>query len=1418
MQYESRLIWPLWVAYVLKYVLKARMFIGRNCERQRVKTWLLQNGFLVLYGQPLVGKSSLAMQVAVDLQVENRERGQSCSINTVLCNTASDWSGLKSAICQEFSLDDTQTNEQLARAVISRKNTFSPDTTLLLLLKVSLRQEAERSDVQTLARFLQRLSSSDVKIVITSRRKLPIQVVAELQQLQVGPLTLDDASELFHHAAPDVIMGDFRELIQRYSFGLPQLVLQMAELVKGTLGFTASELTQELSDNPGLLMKGLEDEARELFSKHSPEVQERLMKLAMLLGGSFNAQHLQAAESLDERKVKVLARRLQDEGCLIVQAKIGRMDIEPLVLLHMGNIEHVNADDQARLRVVTLLGRVLTRAERDFYLKGLDTVYGHLEGEWPVLRHCLRQAIHCTENIYQAFMEVALKTDRLMTRLFPHEALAFYEAMATAAVRFGTPQDQAVLQNLIGMAHSVGIGTGWNKALEHFHLALPVLRKKARSLSYLRLLCDLGFTLYRLNNFQQSERYLREAVSLFSDDIGTEANPKLVYHLIRARYLLSVPVLFQGHFQEAKELVKDTMELLEQTAPHHPVKPMLINSLGLVYERSGEDQNMALFYYERSLAARRPYQALMPTDLVACLNNIGMQYQRRGDCKSALTYLEECLAIRLRDNRWHFSTGLTYQHIGHVYLKMGDYRKAAANLQEAATIYKRCTPKHDALCKVALSLAHVHVVLEDLLEAKLCLQDVIDCARNADLSDDGLAVLLSAIEHTTQLEGQMSKKVTSLLSWAQELLSKFQGDSCERVRTHRDIIDALITPAVIPDVIASENETPDLTLRISELCQECRTFSDRGKVVLLWDQYERQGQVSRSAFSRLMKPPSRPHDPQPSNVPDETPPPVEKADNLDRPDRVLSQGQNLQEQNCSAVQEHTPGGTLRPGYSQNPTTVCPTLEQSREDKDLVTRTSAVAASSDTRSRPSTTHASVSTLSGLSAVEGQQGQQVSPLFCVHYVRPIQETEHDKPTAHTPHCSDRDREEERLQYLGNVPLQHDGQLTQHDEHQPTTPDEHHPTPPDEHQPTQPKELKLAMSVVEPVRSALNSTTLTGTQSSAHSSSRTPPHGGRPNASKSIVNVDAPVTCSREFISTEETVRSGRRPVSGHQHTSPPPMTVHQHMSPPPMTVRLGTMDISLTRNRTAPTFLQDQVEKLACLTQNAGRCPQALLDQPEHWSQTFQRSRGTFNQSQLRMQDNPLQFQYGRDNATHRGLIDSDFHSIHPHDGQARLNPHNQLIVKPLMTAKSRNEEFLVFSELNLEIEYSQHRDYRPHYHRGIPENQHAPGIKFREEQSARIKTGHSVSRAGVPENLQGLVFQFQDEHGPVPAESSNSSSTELKMVLTEGGAEEQTLGTLDSQWNPWHQISPSGSVTAESETGNEHEAGVSFSAASLSESS
>lgn len=836
-----------------------RAFIGRHREREQVKTRLLQDGVLLLYGQPLVGKSSLAIQVAEELREEYEDRqNPTFATFAVDCKDANNWPDVMLEICRSFSLHETAANEnRLAATVLQQKSTLGCTKLLLLLLKLH-GMRATGNDVTSMARTLRTLASGSVMTVVTSRRQLHLPTC---QRLNLSPMTLDEASELLRYQAPDVNAEEFRDLLQRYCYGLPPLVLQVAELVTGDplLTFTAAELTQELADNPALLMEGLGQEAGQLYTKLSPEVQGHVSCIVTLLDGTFSQEALQAVTGVEDARIKTLMRHLHEESSVIIDNESRRMRIEPLVLHHIRKLGHITADDQARLRVVTLLGRVLTRAEHDLYVTGQDTVYGHLHGDWPQLQHVLRQAIHCTSDTYHAYLQVALKADKLLAKCFPHEALEFYRNMADAAGRYGTSRDLAVMRGLIGMAVTFSTaGTGWEEAVRYFHMALPVLQQERNSVCYLRLLCDIGVANFRINKLHESERYLQEAVSI-SQGVYVEDERELIFHLLRARSLLALPSIFKGHLVESKALLLETLELCEQFSPFHPDKPIMINSLGLIYERGNEDQDKALHYYKQSLVERRRYQDVAPGDLVVTLNNVGMQYSRRGDHETALTYLAEAEAIRARDTRWHYHTALTQQHTGQVSMTMGDFKKAERHLLEAACVYSRCTPHHDVRGKVALSLAHIYVTrtICDVSQTRRYLQEVCQLAedKETELSDTGLLVLMSAIQHSVHLEGWKSNKVTSLLTWAQRLLSNFEGDSSSALTTHAALINDLMTINGSHDVIPA-SQTEALMSRIVDLCPMCEVVRANEDVVSLWQHMDAKRQELRSAVSRLQGSPA----------------------------------------------------------------------------------------------------------------------------------------------------------------------------------------------------------------------------------------------------------------------------------------------------------------------------------------------------------------------------------------------------------------------------------------------------------------------------------------------------------------------------------------------------------------------------------
>jgi hypothetical protein len=58
--------------------------------------------------------------------------------------------------------------------------------------------------------------------------------------------------------------------------------------------------------------------------------------------------------------------------------------------------------------------------------------------------------------------------------------------------------------------------------------------------------------------------------------------------------------------------------------------------------------------------------------------------------------------------------------------------------------------------------------------------------KETELSDAGLVVLMSAIQHRVQLEGWTSNRVTSLLTWAQQASSMTSHNHTDRKKIQKD--------------------------------------------------------------------------------------------------------------------------------------------------------------------------------------------------------------------------------------------------------------------------------------------------------------------------------------------------------------------------------------------------------------------------------------------------------------------------------------------------------------------------------------------------------------------------------------------------------------------------------------------------------
>ncbi|XP_025112276.1 uncharacterized protein LOC112575013 [Pomacea canaliculata] len=473
-------------------------------------------------------------------------------------------------------------------------------------------------------------------------------------------------------------------------------------------------------------------------------------------------------------------------------------------------------------------------------MESQQTVVGYVAGDWPRLERVLRQAIHCTRDTYPAFLQVALAADRLLVRCFPKEAKKFLEDMAHAAEMFGTSRDHAVLWGLTGNAMSQIEGTDWDEALGRVRDSVSKLSEAEPCVHYARMLFDLGLIHFRLGQHDEAYRYLSMARNVSEESAHVE-DSQVVYFPIRLRCYLSMPLIFKGNLEEAKNLVEEALELCSQLTTYHPDRTTLLNNLGLIYERSSDNQDLALHYYRQSLQERRGLPSMAPTDLVPTLVNVGMQYSRRGHYEKAMAHIQEALKIREQYGCLHYNTALTQTSLAQVCILRHDFQSAAGYLLKSRSILTKCTPQHELRGHVSLLLAHVYVTppLYDAGQVSHYLQEVLEVldVRQQSRSSSGTLMVLSCAEHCMQLGGWRWSEMDPYLKVVEQLLTQFKGDLSPQLKEHHAIFEKVKKLEGQGDTIRAE-QLEELTSHVVAACHFCNIFYDDKDFRELWRRVE----------------------------------------------------------------------------------------------------------------------------------------------------------------------------------------------------------------------------------------------------------------------------------------------------------------------------------------------------------------------------------------------------------------------------------------------------------------------------------------------------------------------------------------------------------------------------------------------------
>ncbi|CAF1352944.1 unnamed protein product [Rotaria sordida] len=215
---------------------------------------------------------------------------------------------------------------------------------------------------------------------------------------------------------------------------------------------------------------------------------------------------------------------------------------------------------------------------------------------------------------------------------------------------------------------------------QQLHTLTKQLREEITGTGWQRM----GLLLWKMGENDKAEQVYRMLLQQAPDD---DNNKAYCYHLI------GLIKNNQGQYNVAMEFYEKSLALYEKILPpNHPDLAAFYNNIGSLYYNMGE-YSKALSSYERSLEIRKI--ALPPNhpDVASSYTGIGLVYSNMGEYVKALSSYERSLEIKkIALPPHHPDLAASYLNIGSLYYNMGKYSEALSSYQQSLEIRKIALP------------------------------------------------------------------------------------------------------------------------------------------------------------------------------------------------------------------------------------------------------------------------------------------------------------------------------------------------------------------------------------------------------------------------------------------------------------------------------------------------------------------------------------------------------------------------------------------------------------------------------------------------------------------------------------------------------------------------------------------------------
>ncbi|XP_006818943.1 uncharacterized protein LOC102805089 [Saccoglossus kowalevskii] len=752
-------------------------FIGREKELSELQTALESGKKIVqITGQPMVGKTELAKQILKKMEESYKEDQSVLHIHDISVRNVKSIEPIISQLVNLFTLSK-QSYHALDQSHIQKDKSAvaydccSPSSQLtspfqrildivhntkhhhLILLDnaedILLAENTAKTEfIDSILNLIEE-SSDLVQVLVTTRFKFRVVNHIVLYSLDLKPLQPEDAETLLELVAEGVNIQKYKVKLANLCSFLPKLLIVAGSALRNGQ-YTPTELStrlekrmsslDECSDKKLLVIDTFMDALSPILQEKSSELQYIPGSFGPRLAAAVTGKPSTATVKQDVLN-PLCKRSLLDKENVEIEISDAfdtlRYDIHPFIREYIrDHFSHLHDEDLVRDRFCDFFADLLHQMSSYIDRKPKSTI-PLLSIEMQNIAKFLREAMHCGDERYHVMINVAQHAEYLLMNFLPSAgAVEFYEACVNSARMQNDPADCAVMLHCYGQALTQ-IRGNWQEASDNYNEAAELLSPMTDMQDTLaRVYSSIGWNRHMQGKERQALRYLYKAYDI-------QKRLGMIPHRHTASTLSSLGVVhtFVGELTEGEKYHMMSLSMRGKLFGDHPIMGGMQNGLGLYYNQLGNTEK-AFHYFKLSLRTKKRFNKKPANDIVISLNNVAMEYSKRGNTKKALELLDEAYEMRRKMGVDHHDMSLIYNNRAKVYSRIADLENAEVNFKKSLEIRKKRMGEHTSTASTMHLLGEVMLRAGKLQKAKVNFREAVELRRKVlaqQPQNDGVA-------------------------------------------------------------------------------------------------------------------------------------------------------------------------------------------------------------------------------------------------------------------------------------------------------------------------------------------------------------------------------------------------------------------------------------------------------------------------------------------------------------------------------------------------------------------------------------------------------------------------------------------------------------------------------------------------------